>query len=320
MKNLKAKKFLRNIILAGMCAILLGAGASITSAQTPTANAGPDLYLNSGQSAVLRGSGYDSGGSNLSYYWSCSGGSLSDNSVAQPTYTAPAVLQYNNQATYICTLSVSNSYWQSSSDSALIYVNYNTGSFTTGNLIVSKKVINLTSGNLNWQPSVSAKPSDILSFVITVQADGADARNVVIRDTLPQNLIYRGNLMVNANINYLGNPLDGINVGTLPAGEIYVIAYQAQVAPVQNIAYGTTILNNSATVTSSESGVKTASAQVMVNNSLVSGATYAPTGAGSSSFTDFLFLFLPVALIILGSWLYFSGRTRHFADWLKTKI
>src|SRR3989344_8484918 len=113
MKNLKAKKFLRNIILAGMCAILLGAGASITSAQTPTANAGPDLYLNSGQSAVLRGSGYDSGGSNLSYYWSCSGGSLSDNSVAQPTYTPASFLPYNNQATYICTLSVSNSYWQS---------------------------------------------------------------------------------------------------------------------------------------------------------------------------------------------------------------
>ncbi|MFH1968288.1 MAG: PKD domain-containing protein [bacterium] len=386
---------------------------SVAFAQNPTANAGPDLNLNSGQSGVLLGSGYDSTGYSLNYHWSCNGGSLSNSSIAQPTYTAPYVHQYNNQATYTCALTVSNNYGYSSSDSATIFVNYNntsnlqvqtnsatnvsnyqatlngyvtspsygnttrtwfqwgttinygnetthqiagsSGSFSqnianlssgttyhfraaaqlnngnvvygqdrtfytsgsgnyygAGNLIVNKKVINLTSGNLNWQPSVNAKPSDILSFVITIQADQASAHNVFVRDSLPQNLIYRGNLTINTNINYLGDPLSGINVGTLTAGQIYVIAYQVQVVSPQNLSYGTTVLNNSATVTSSDAGSKTASAQVLVSNSIVSGATYLPTGTTNNPITDSFLL--PLFLIVLASWLYFSGRANKFAD------
>lgn len=386
--------------------------------QNPTANAGPDLYLDSYQTYILQGSGYDPNGYALNYSWSCSGGTLSNPSIAQPVYTAPFIFGYDNRAIYTCALTVSNNYGASSSDSTKIYVNYdsiNVGGITVqtnsaanisnyqatlngyvanpiyqsasyvwfqwgtsanygnetsrqslarsgpfsqnianlsanttyhfravaqinngspvygqdmtfyasgsdnyyGNLIVSKKVINLTSGNLAWQSSVSAKPSDLLSFVITIQADRTDAQNVFVRDTLPENLIYRGNLTVNANLNYLGNPLDGINVGTLRAGEVYVIAYQAQVAPAASFSYGLTTLSNSATITSSNAEDKTVSAQVLINNSIVSGATYVPTGAGNNPITDNFFL--PVALIILGSWLYFSGRIYRFADWLKKR-
>jgi hypothetical protein len=193
--------------------------------------------------------------------------------------------------------------------------NYNYGN---GVLTVNKKVINLSSGNLNWQPSVNANPGDILSFVITLQANGQDIHNIFVRDILPTNLVYADNLTVNSDMYYSGDPQSGINVGTLPAGQIYVIAYQARVSPATSMAYGTSILSNEVTVSSSEASTQTASASVIINNSLVQGATVIPTGTTNNPVTDSFLL--PMALILLGSWFYFSGDIYRFADWLGTKI
>lgn len=399
-----------------VCLSVLFLGTTVFAAQAPTANAGPDLYLTSGQSITLQGSGSDPQNSSLTYYWDCSGGTLSSYNITQPTYTAPYAYQYNNQMSYTCTLNVTNSYGLTNSDTAMVFVNYNNnvgglnvqtnsatniynnqatlngyatnpvygtttyawfqwgtsasygnetthqtlssaGSFNqnianlnqnttyhfraiaqtnygnivygqdmtfyttssgnyygNGSLSITKKVINLTSGNLNWQASANANPGDILSFAITMQADGQDVHNVVIRDILPANLIYKGNMTVNASLNYSGSPVSGINIGTIPAGGIEVIAYQVQVAPKANFSYGSTILNNSASITSTEAGTQTASAQVLVSNSSVSGATYLPTGLTNDPIRDSFFF--PVALILLGSWFYFSGNAYAFADWL----
>lgn len=403
------------IVISLLCVAGLFVGTAAL-AQNPTANAGPDLYLNSGQSATLQGYGTDPNNYTLNYYWSCSGGNLSSNNIAQPTYTAPYIYQYNSQATFTCTLTVTNTYGYSNSDTATVYVNYNnvggvgvqtnsatnifnyqatlngyvtnpiyqsttnawfqwgtttsygnetshqtlnsagyfsqniagltanttyhfravaqasngspvygqdmtfytSGSGGVGYLTISKKVINLTSGNLSWQTSVNANPSDLLSFVITLQATGQDVHNIYVRDVLPTNLIYKDNLTINANVNYAGNPTSGINVGTLQAGQAYIIAYQAQVAPSTSFSYGVSTLSNTVTVTSTESGSQTATSQVLVNNTAVSGATYVPTGITNNPITDSFFL--PVFLIVLGSWLYFSGRVYKFSDWVKTKL
>ena len=390
---------------------------SQTGSESLTASAGSDLYLTSGQTTTLQGSGYDSSGYSLTYSWTCSGGTLSNYYVAQPVYTAP--YNYSSQTTYTCTLTVSNSYGNSNSDSVNIYINsssiqvggasvqtnsatnvsnyqatlngylsvpylsnsnyvwfqygtdtnygsntsqqsVNSGSFTqnianlsynttyhfravaqgsfgtiygqdmtfnsngstnyygNGTVSVTKQVINLTSGNLNWQSSVSAKPNDILSFAITIQAGNQDIHNVMISDILPTCLTYKGNLTVNANLNYLGNPASGINIGTIPANGIEVVAFQAQAAPATSFLYGTTSLINTATVTSTEGGSQNASATVIVNNSLVNGATTVSTGMTNNPITDSFFL--PIMLIIAGSWFYFSGNVYKFSDWIGTKI
>ena len=389
-----------------ICLATFFCGVNVFAASAPTANAGPDLYVNSGLTITLQGSGYDPQGSSLTYYWNCSGGNLSSYNIAQPTYTAPSV---SVQTTYNCTFTVTNAYGFSSTDTMLVYANdgssvvqtnpaanilnnqatlngqllsntsYNTqvwfqwgtttnygnqtnvqtlnnaglfnqnianlstntnyhfravaqttsgtfygqdmtfhtsGSGTSGSyLTVSKKVINLTSGNLNWQSSVNANQGDILSFVITMEAGGQDVRNVYVRDVLPSGLVYKDNMTINASIDYSGNPANGINVGTIPANGIEVISYQAQVAVG---TYGTSALANNATITSTEAGTQTASASVFVTNSAVSGATYIPTGMTNNPFTDSFFF--PVSLIILMSYLYFTGKVHAFADWLKTRI
>ncbi|MDP3883256.1 MAG: hypothetical protein Q8Q48_04340 [Candidatus Staskawiczbacteria bacterium] len=413
--------FYRIGILAVFCVALLSVGNGIFAQQAPIANAGPDIYLVSGQTTMLQGSVVNTDGYNLFYSWNCTGGTLSSSNVVQPVYTAPYIYQFNNQTSYVCTLTATNNYGQSNSDSVTIFINSNNnvgglnvqtnsatsvynnqatlngyvsnpvygtttytwfqwgtttgygyesthqtlgsaGSFTqnianlsqnttyhfravaqtnygnvvygqdmtfytsgsgnyypgTGNLVVTKKVINLTSGNLNWQASVNANPNDVLSFVIILQSFGQDLHNVFVRDFLPVNLLYADNLTVNSDLYYSGNPQSGISIGTLPAGQIYVIAYQARVAPAASIAYGTSILSNEATVTSSESGTKTTSASVIINNSIVQGAVIIPTGTTNNPVTDSFLL--PIALIILGSWFYFSGNIYRFSDWLDQRI
>ena len=187
-----------------------------------------------------------------------------------------------------------------------------------GSLSVNKKVINLTSGNLIWSSSVTARPGDILSFAITLQPGTQDTHNVVTRDILPANLVYRGNVTINTNSNYSGNIISGINIGTVYANQPVVVAYQAQVAQATSINYGTTTLINSVTITSQETGTQTASVTVLVNNSLVYGAATVSTGLTNNFLTDSFLL--PLLIIILGLWLYFSGNAIKFADWLNLKI
>jgi len=385
-----------------------------------TANAGPDLYLTSGQTVTLQGSGYDPNGYALNYSWSCNGGTLLSYNIAQPVYTAPYVSNYNNQTTYTCTLTVTNNYGSSNSDSMIVYMNSNNNgnnsyvqtnyatyvsnfqatlngslssanssatnyvyfqwgttssynnttsqqfigysgtfmqnienlnsgttyhfravsqgnygtvygqdmTFTTlgagnnyygnGSLAITKQAINLTSRNLNWSSSISASPSDILTFAITLQANGQDVHNVTVRDILPADLIYRGNLMVNTNSNYGGDITSGVNIGTVYAGQATVVAYQVQVAAAGNFSYGATTIANNATVTSTEAGTQTSSAAVVVNKTLVYGASTVSTGLTNDFLKDSFFL--PLLIIAAGLWFYFSGEVYVFADWLKAKI
>lgn len=222
------------------------------------------------------------------------------------TYHYRAVLQAN-----------SNTYY---GQDQTFYTSNNGNYYGTSNLSVTKQVINFSSGNLNWSQAANARPGDILSFAIIMQATGGqDIHNVFVRDIFPANLIYRGDLLVNAGLNYGGNPVSGINIGIIPAGGVEIVSYQAQVAPSTNFVYGSTTLSNNATVTSMEAGTQTASASVIVNNSIVYGAaTSVSTGLTNNPITDSFFL--PIFLIILGSWFYFSGKVYVFADWLATKM
>ena len=215
--------------------------------------------------------------------------------------------------------------------------NYNNNyNYNNNNLTVSKTVRDLSSGS-SFATSTYASPSDMLMFMITLQNLGSqDAQNVFVRDTLPANLIYANQLVIsgsnngynngnyNSNYNYnnynnySGNITSGINLNTIPAGQTVTITYQAQVAGVQNFSYGTTTLTNNVSVTSSNSGYTPASnASVIVTRTAVYGASTVSTGLTNNFWTDSFFL--PLAIALLGIWMWKSGMFFGIEKWLDSK-
>ncbi len=177
---------------------------------------------------------------------------------------------------------------------------------TTGNNLTStKQGRNLSSGNLTWSTNTSAAPSDILQFQITVKNNGSQLiNNVVVKDTFPVNLNYYNNLTLDGVANS-GNIISGLNIGSIAAGQTKLIAYQAQVAPVQNFGFGTTTLTNSVTITSSEGTNSASGSGATISVNRTSGATGAPTGWTDNIFFDSFFL--PLALALAGVWAWKSG-------------
>lgn len=198
----------------------------------------------------------------------------------------------------------------------MIFTTTGTGS-GYGSLSATKRAVNLSSGNLAWSSSISASPSDVLVLGISLQATGQDVHNVIVRDFLPANLIFKNSLVVN-NVAYSGDITSGINIGTIFAGQLVTITYQVQVAGPESFIYGTTTITNNATVTSNETGSQTATEIITVNRSSVYGASTVSTGLTNNLLADSFFI--PLLIIIMGLWIYFSGNAYKFADWLKTRI
>jgi uncharacterized repeat protein (TIGR01451 family) len=204
--------------------------------------------------------------------------------------------------------------------------NYNYGN----NLTVNKTVRNLSNGS-GFASSTYASPSDMVMFMITVQANGAQtAQNVFVRDLFPANLIYKNQLVVacsstgstygnynncnNSNYNYSGDVTSGINLGAVYAGQTVTITYQAQLASAYNFSYGTTTLNNNVSVTSSNGSNPTSNASIIVTRTAVYGASAVSTGLTNNFWADSFFLPLLITLILI--WMWRSGMFFGIEKWI----
>jgi hypothetical protein len=92
-------------------------GTGGTSTSKPTVDAGTNKELNQGQSIVFNATASDSAGDELSYNWTCNGGTLSNPSILNPTYTAGY-----SSGTSTCTITVRNSKGVTASDSLTVTV------------------------------------------------------------------------------------------------------------------------------------------------------------------------------------------------------
>lgn len=177
------------------------------------------------------------------------------------------------------------------------------------NLTTNVTVKNLTTGS-GWSNYASASPSDMLMFMITLQAQGnQNTSNIFARDILPYGLIYRNNLIAsgsnNYNYNYNGDITSGINVGTISAGQTVTITYQAQVAPASNFNYGISAMTDNVSITTSGNTPSVSNATVAVTKTAVYGATSISTGLTNNLLVDSFFL--PLMLALLGLWMFRSG-------------
>ena len=154
-------------------------------------------------------------------------------------------------------------------------------------------------------------------FMITLVAQGNQGvNNVFVRDILPYGLVYKNNLVVSGSNGYGGDVTSGINIGTISAGQTVTITYQAQVGPASNFIYGTSILTDNASVTSSGNNPNVSNATVSVNRTAVYGATSVSTGLTNNFLVDSFFL--PLMIALLGLWLFRSGLF-GFEKWADKK-
>jgi len=428
------------VLICSFCAffISLAAVSVVIAQQSPAADAGDNLYLDSGDKATLHGSGEDPDGDSIAYSWDCSIGTLSAANIAEPQYTAPNIIAFDNRDIATCTLTVKDEAGFSNSDTIKIYINYddkedvididvktksttdvskNTATlngyfetendsakyawfeygfsknyknktdkqrisnnsdyfsqqisqlflngtyhyravvedddghifhgqdmiFTTDsnyhrisgsseesglNFSVTKKIMNLTTGQSIWADSISANPNDVICFSITVTAK-EDLTNLVIKENLPATLIYSGNLSVNSVKNYYDSLISGINIGSLNQGQSATFSYQAKVAPASSFPYGASAISTTTVISSDQQNDNATNGaiffSVIVNNSNVAGAstisgnpTEISTGLTNNFWKDSSLL--PLLVIAFSLWFYFSGNAYKFADWLKSRI
>lgn len=179
---------------------------------------------------------------------------------------------------------------------------------------IGKSVKNLSRGTA-FSDLVYAQPGERLTFLIIVQAGRDSLYDVVVKDTLPRGLIYRGDLRID-NILTSGNILTGLNIGDLAAGERKAVTFRADVAGAGSFTFGQTELTNTVLVSNGDTSRRD-DAKVSVSRTAVAGtATQVPTGLTNNFFFDSFFLPLLITLLII--WLLKSHIIR-LEEWLDVR-
>lgn len=118
-------------------------------------------------------------------------------------------------------------------------------------LSIQKRVLNVSNNESTFRTSTTASDGDRIRFEIAVTATGSGSQtDVIVRDILPARLIYMSG-------DDLSSP--GLNLGTMEAGEIEILTFDARVE--SSIA---TTITNTARVESDEAREENASATVRV--------------------------------------------------------
>ncbi|MBM3257860.1 MAG: DUF11 domain-containing protein [Candidatus Nealsonbacteria bacterium] len=175
---------------------------------------------------------------------------------------------------------------------------------------VEKTIRNLSKGT-GYSDLIYAEPGEVLTVGIVVRAGNSTLYNVTVKDTLPSGFIFRGELKIDS-VSTSGDILNGLNIGTLSAGQQKIITFRADVASAESFTFGQTQLTNTALATSA-SYSKSDTAKVIVSRGAVAGATTISTGLTNNLFLDSFLLPLLATLLLI--WILKSKIVR-FEEWL----
>lgn len=177
-------------------------------------------------------------------------------------------------------------------------------------LTVNKLVRNISDGT-SYLDSVLADPNEIVSFSIKVRAGNASLQNIIIKDTLPDKIIYPDNLKIDGATS-TGNIISGLNIGNLSANQTKTITFDARISgPTQFNPGETTLINTALAYNNLIANSDTA--KVIVIKETGSPATDVPTGLTNNLFLDSFFLPLVITLLII--WI-FKSHIIKFEEWL----
>ena len=280
-------------------------GASSADSVTVLVGAQPTLYAslealpNTGTAPLtgvdLRATVTGTATGTINYRFDCTADGTWEytfNSISDNPKTMVDACNYQNPGTYLAKIRAERGNATPAEATAQIMVS---SVSVNQDLSLSKLARNLSDGT-GFQEVVAADPGEVIEFRIFVTSTGSQpATNLIIKDTLPDKISYKGNLKVD-NILVSGDILNGLNIGTLNPQQTKTIIFEALVANSANFAFGTTDLINTALVYNT-TVAKTATAKIQVIKTSVAGATTIPTGIFSSAQFAFLLALLTTLLL-----------------------
>ncbi|MFH1780959.1 MAG: hypothetical protein ABH841_03075 [Candidatus Nealsonbacteria bacterium] len=167
-------------------------------------------------------------------------------------------------------------------DAATVNVNNLSGEV---GLTITKKVKNLTKGDVEWKNEITSEPGNILQFQLNVaNTTTATINGIQIKDILHSKLIYSGNLLIDGIASNQDIAM-GLSFGDIAGNQIKTIVFNVKVAAENNFNYGATELINIANISSDDFSLF-ATAKIIVTRKVVLGATDIVTGVDASYFDN----------------------------------
>jgi uncharacterized repeat protein (TIGR01451 family) len=197
----------------------------------------------------------------ITYYFDCRNDGTWEKiyTTSNSSYTAYDVCDYGNSGTYNAKVRVERDGLMAEKTLSITANSCNSNVYMS----VEKEVRNLTTGT-SWQQSVSASPSDILSFRIRISGSGSQSLSGVrLGDNLPSKLIYEDSLTIDGYTS--SGSISNLYLGSVSSNQTKEVAFQARVASAGNFSSGTTNIVNYARVTASNASERTDSAMVTVS-------------------------------------------------------
>ncbi len=186
--------------------------------------------------------------------------------------------------------------------------------YTAEDSLTIQKWVRSVDKNTEWLDSVTVAPGELIAFYIRVKSDGY-MDNVIVRDILPNGLVYAGGLTVDDVVTN-GDITQGINIGNVSKGQSRVVVFNAQVAGEQQFGIGSTNIINTAFASSGSKSVND-TAKVFVTRGVVAGvATHIVTGITNNKLIDFVILPLLATLLIFTL---FRKHISILVEWLERK-
>ncbi len=189
------------------------------------------------------------------------------------------------------------------------------GVYTGYEDLTIRNLVRINDGD-QWSESITVSPSSRISVRIEIRPTGdEDLNNVIVRNILPDNIEYIGNLRVDGS-SVSGNIDSGLNIGRISIGGMKVVTFDAQVKGSDAFGIGSTNLTNSAFASAGNKNVND-TARISVVKGIVAGAaTNIKTGVTDNKLIDFILLPLLATTLIF---FLFRGQFQALANWFDEK-
>jgi hypothetical protein len=249
------------------------------------------------------------------YYFDCTNDGIWDKTVSEYSsyYTAYDLCDYPSSGNYSARVRVDRQG----------YTAENTVSISTnscqGSITVNKLARNLSDGT-GFSDYVSAKPGDVLSFSIRVQAGNSTLQDIILKDVLSNKFAIRSNTIKIDGTYSGGDIVSGLNIGYFSANQSKTITFDADVASSGNFSYGSNqIINSAMAYNSSVSNSDTATINVVRTSVLAAAtgtATGVSTGLTNNIWVDSIVLPMGLALVLI---FIFKSKIFKFEEWFDTR-